>query len=563
MQIASAAPLTRERPTPIEILAGVLLGATVVLHVVAMFPTYFVGQAPLAGQTDQAALYAVLAAAWALALAIGASGPERTQAAAALAVGVVVTELGFRLSDLGDAISFGSKTVGPGLWIMSAAWVVGAVAAVACVLGAAARHRTPSPTPSTPSYPGSLASDGDVPATDGAFASAPVGGLAEAAPTYPEAVEAQPPMADNPYTDLVGTPAGAAVPSPAWWAASHSGGTSFQPVSGHSPTLDSAAVPVADTGAVPVADTGAMPVVDTGTVPVVDTATVPLIIVGEPDETEAVPEAAWVPDGGAVGADVAAMEGATKEPELAVATKQKRQRPVRPPESPEETHERNLWTVLVLVLAVIVAGAFLPAWDRGTATSSVTGQHVVRNLGNAFSGPWQQVLGTVLVAVALVAVPVVAIRLRNKGVAAALAAGGILVLTSQLVAAVVQVNLPVPPADFGLSAAQVAQLGLVLNIKLTAWFVVDAIAAYLLFAAVMIRATLREVPPLAVYSPSAGPYIPGGGPEQWGGGWHPLATPWPQSPGEPQSGFPQPGVPQPGFQTPGLDAPWRQPPTYQ
>ncbi len=533
MQIASAAPLTRERPIPIEIVAGVLLGATVVLHVVAMFPTYFVGQAPLASQTDQAALYAVIAAAWALALAIGASGPERTQAAAALAVGVAVTELGFRVSDLGDAISFGSKTVGAGLWIMTAAWVVGAVAAVVCVLAAAARHRTPLPASSS-GFPGGLASEGDAPATEAPFADGPAGGEVEAAPTYPETSQAQPHLAGNPYTDLAGTPVGAIEASPGGWAASSPAQVSSQPVSGYSPTLDTAAVPVADTATVPVVDTGAVPVVETGAVPVVDTSTVPWIVSGEPDDTEIEtgPEAAWVPTEGSAGAGVPPVEGATAEPDLAVATKtkQKRLRRTRAPESPEEAHERNLWTVLVLVLAVIVAGAFLPAWDRGTATSSVTGQHVVRNLGNAFSGPWQQVVGTVLAAVALVVVPVIAIRLRNKGVAAALAAGGILVLTSQLVAAVVQVNLPVPPADFGLSAAQVAQLGLVLNMKLTAWFVIDAIAAYLLFAAVMIRATLREIPPLTLYTPGSGPYVPGPGPEQWGAGWNPGNAPWRQPP---------------------------------
>ncbi|MGC8513679.1 MAG: hypothetical protein ACP5P1_11715 [Acidimicrobiales bacterium] len=454
MQIATSPGLTHERPSRLELLAGGLLAATVVLHVVAMFPTYFTSQGSLASQTDQAALYAVLAASWALALAIGISGPDRTKGAAALAVGVAATELGFRLSDVGDAVKYGTQTAGAGLWLMSAAWGVGALAAAVCVAAVLQRHR-----PAGTEASGESNWDSQV---AGGAASTDTGREQDVA-GQASSFEA----GDNPYYDLGGSPGGAV----AW--------------------SDDSALPAdlpVDTASVPVVDTASVPVVDTASVPVVDTASV-------------------------------AAAGVSQA---------KRRRTLRSPvaESPEDAHERNLWTVLVFVLAAITAAAFLPAWDRGTATSSITGQSVVRSLGNAFSGPWQQVVGTVVAAVAVLIVPVVAIRLRDKGVGAALAAGAILVLSTQLVAAVVQVNLPVPPADFGLSQAQASQLGLVLSVKLTGWFVVDAIAAYLLFAAVIVRATLRDVPQEALANHAA----PGQSP------WPPDASPVnPWSPTPPPS----------------------------
>ena len=161
------------------------------------------------------------------------------------------------------------------------------------------------------------------------------------------------------------------------------------------------------------------------------------------------------------------------------------------PGAGEDSHERAAWTMLVVVLALLVAGAFLPAWDHAVAYSPVTGQGINRSLGNAFSGPWQQVIGTVLAAVAMAAVPAVAVRLRNRAAGAAAVCGSLLVLGSQLTAAVVQVDQPVSPAQVGLSGGEAARLGLQLALKLTGWFTVDALAAYALFAAVLVWATLR------------------------------------------------------------------------
>jgi hypothetical protein len=349
MQMASeTTAIASRRPGALDFVAALLLLATVVLHVVAMAPTYFAGTGSLMSQPDQAALYSVLAASWALALGIGLTGPHRTPVAAAIAVGVAVTELGFRAADLGDALRFGTGTVGSGLWLMEVAWVVGAAAAVAAVLAARSRHAPKAPALAEPPVPSELDIDWTVP------------------------------------------------PTP------------------------------------------------------------------EVDPVEAAPDPQVVMPAGSI-----------------------------LPDTDEDPHERLAWTLLVAVLAAVVAGAFLPAWDHAVAVSTSTGQSVTRSLGNAFSGPWQQVVGIVVVAVVLLAVPVVAIRLRRKAVGAGLVIGGLLVLTSQLVSAVVQVDEAVPPSDFGINSSQAHSLGLSLSLQLTGWFTVDALAAYALFAAVMVWATLR------------------------------------------------------------------------
>jgi hypothetical protein len=290
-----------------------------------MFPVYFAQQnQSLAGQTDQAALYAVLAASWALVLVVGLSGPARIPIAAAMAVGVAATELGFRMADLGEVFRYGSNQAGDGLWLMTAAWAVGAASAVALVV--AARRQTR--------------------------------------------------LSHQQQLDSIWPPA----PSP-------------------------------------------------------------------PE-----PQATGNP---AVGS-------------------------------------RGAWTAIVAILALGVAGAFLPSWDRYRAVSSVTGRSVSREVGNAFTNnPWQVTVGDVLVSAALLLIPIAAIRMKNRYVGAGLALGALLVLASQLVGAVVQVDMPVAPDVLGLPANQAQQLGVSLTLRLTDWFVLEALAAFALFAAVMVWATLR------------------------------------------------------------------------
>ena len=268
-----------------------------------MVPAYWLHSGSLYSQPDTAGLYSVLAASWALALVLGLTGPHRTPVAAALAAGLAITELGFRVSDLGDALHSHTAIAGAGLWVMEAAWLLGGLGALMAVLAARSRYG----------------------------------------------------------------------------------------------------------------------------------------------------------------------EGSS--------------------EDPEDGHERLAWTLLVVVLAVVVAGSFLPPWDHEVAVNIQTGRSITRSLGNAFDAPWQELLGNVMVGSALLLVPVAAIRLRHKAAGAAAVTGGLLVLASQLVSAVLQVDRP---ADaIGISASQARSLGLSLSLKLTGWFTLDAIAAYALFAAVMVWATLR------------------------------------------------------------------------
>lgn len=386
------------RPAALDFVAALLLLGTVVLHVVAMAPVYFIGSGSLMSQPDQAAMYAVLSASWALALLVGLTGPHRTPVAAALSVGLAVTELGFRVADLGDALKYGTGTVGNGLWLMEAAWVVGAAAAVVAVLAARSRHGRRA------------------------------------------ALEA-PPAADWKID---------------WTAPEDHAGAANPYITG----TESGTETVTETEAGPAGDT-------TTAIPAPDSPTVSM---------EAPPE--------------------SREPTHGIPAPRGGDTSVLPivPDGDEDPHERMAWSALVLVLALVVAGAFLPAWDHAVAVSTQTGQSISRNLGNAFKDqPWQQVVGTVLAAVALLVVPVVAVRLRNKAVGAAAAVGSLLVLSSQFVAAVVQVDQPVPPSDFGISSTQAHNLGLELSLKLTGWFTLDALAAYALFATMMVWATLRVV----------------------------------------------------------------------
>jgi hypothetical protein len=193
--------------------------------------------------------------------------------------------------------------------------------------------------------------------------------------------------------------------------------------------------------------------------------------------------AAWA--AGAAGAVLAGLAARARHRSLAA---------VAAPETAAERSERWAWSVLIWVLAAVTAGAFLPAWDRAVEYRPATGQRVALNLGDAFRGvPWQQMVGTVLVAVALLAVPAVAVRFRHRTAAAAAACGALLVLGTQFVSAVLQVSEPLSPAVFGLSPAQAARLGIELSLRLTAWFTVDVLAAYALLAAVLVSATLRYV----------------------------------------------------------------------
>lgn len=139
-------------PSKLELAAGALLASTVVLHVVGMFPGYFAGGSPqsIASQPDQAALYGVVAGIWALALGFGLSSPSRVRVAAGIAVGATAAEAGFRLSDVGEVFRYGTSQAGTGLWVMVAAWFVGAAAAVVALIAVRRSTRTGHTTAGTP-----------------------------------------------------------------------------------------------------------------------------------------------------------------------------------------------------------------------------------------------------------------------------------------------------------------------------------------------------------------------------------------------------------------------------
>jgi hypothetical protein len=358
------------KPTLTDVIAGLLLIATVILHVVAMIPHYVdsgSNSQPLLSQPDQAALYSILAAAWAGVLVIGLLGPKWLEICAAAAVGVAVTELGFRVADLGWYFRYGTSEQGAGLWIMTVAWAVGAGGAGMAVL-AARRRRDPALLSS------SLV-EADRP---------------EWTPDWPP-----PPMA----------------------------------VSGPDQTLE-----------------------------------VPTVQPTDPTLAAAVPAVTW-PTTSAL----SPRSGDT----MALAS--------LPDEDPTN---RPAWTVAVILLALATAGFFLPAWDHYVWVNTSSGRSGGFSLGNAFSNPWQVTLGNVLCAVALAAVPIAAIRLRNRAAGAALAIGGLAVLASQFVSAVIQLDQPTP--------ASIATPGIDFTVRLTAWFTLDVLAAFLLLAAFLVGATLRR-----------------------------------------------------------------------
>ncbi len=158
--------------------------------------------------------------------------------------------------------------------------------------------------------------------------------------------------------------------------------------------------------------------------------------------------------------------------------------------TPDRATTSVFWTLLLGGLGLITAIFFLPAWDHYVGVATSTGRTFSFNLGNAFSGPWEVVLGNVLVAVAIVAIPLVGSRLRDRGAVAAAVGGSLIVLGSQFVSAVVQVDEPVSLTSI---PARYLELGSQFGIKLTGWFTVDVLAAFALFSAVMVWATSRVV----------------------------------------------------------------------
>jgi hypothetical protein len=424
--------VTARRPTPLEVTAAGLLAASLILHLVAMLPHYYggAGQTSLWSEPDQAAQYAVLAAGWALALGIALTGPGRVRMAAAVAVGLAATEFGLRLSDVGEVFRYGTGEASAGLWLMTAAWVVGAAGAGLAVLAVrrpdrlAAINEPVSDAIPVDSGPQSVSTPRPAGAWDAP--GVPIGG---AGPDPPA-------LFDRP----------AAEPQPeAMFPSSGQEFSTRPPPEWQDSTVPLSVTPESSTVPLPVGPEPITPGRDTGQ----ESSTLAL---AGPDATTSLGSA--LPRSGSIGAGPA---------------------------------------VLIVLLALATAGAFLPAWDHYTGTAAATGRSVSFNLGNAFSGPWQVVIGNVFVALALVAVPLIALRLRVRAAGAALIAGSLIVLASQFTSAIVQVDHHVPPSVAGLTPTQANQLGLQLHMSLTGWFTVDVLAAFALFVAAMVLGHVREV----------------------------------------------------------------------
>ncbi|HWG74748.1 MAG TPA: hypothetical protein VG184_11915 [Acidimicrobiales bacterium] len=116
--------------------AAGLLGASVVVGVVALFPAYLAG-APVTAQVDQLVLDSLLLAGWALAVALLLA--RHPGAGAGLATGVTVAAVGLRLADVGAVIHGGASLAGAGLWLTVAGWFLAAAGAVTAVMAGAKR----------------------------------------------------------------------------------------------------------------------------------------------------------------------------------------------------------------------------------------------------------------------------------------------------------------------------------------------------------------------------------------------------------------------------------------
>jgi hypothetical protein len=417
-------------PTGLEFLVAAFIAASALLHIIAMFPLYFggPGEASIWSQPDQAALYSVLAAGWVVTLVIGLTGPKRLPAAAGMAVGLAVTEFGFRLSDLGQVFRYGTSTAGAGLWLMTVAWVVGALGAGLAVL-AVHRARRTNAAGATPGPDRDSSQVAGVPIDEAheSDAGPPEGRWAPDTLTAPTAV--------GPADDTTG----------------------LADRAGAEDTTGLVDLAGADETA-PLDPTSSFQPAGAATDPVTDHLWA--------EHLERTGHLEW-----------------TGHLESAEPADDERGRP------------SGATIALVVILAAITAGAFLPAWDHYTGVVTSTGRSVSFNLGNAFSGPWQVVLGTVLGALAILAVPIVAVTRRNRVVGAALISGCLVVLAAQFAAAVVQVDAAVPSAIVGLTPGRASQLGLQLHLGLTSWFTVDLLIAFALFITAMVVAFSRPVEP--------------------------------------------------------------------
>jgi hypothetical protein len=163
--------------------------------------------------------------------------------------------------------------------------------------------------------------------------------------------------------------------------------------------------------------------------------------------------------------------------------------------------ERQPRSVLMVLVAVLAAVAFLPSWDRFTAFASRTGASVSFTQGNAFHNPAGIMAGDVVAALAAVALPVIAAFWAPLEVGAWAIAGVFAALGSEVLSAAVQVRVGVTPAllqeltrGIGLTPAQADALGVHFSMSLTGWWTADA-AATVALGALALWAAVDTRPP--------------------------------------------------------------------
>jgi hypothetical protein len=122
----------------LAVAAAVFMVIGAALHAIGLFPNYYSGSS-YGGRADEIALTVVLVLAWCGAAYLVLNPPRRLpQAAAFLAAGLAITEVGFRAVDLA-VLAQPQTDIAAGLWLTTIGWIVcflGTIAAVVWALRA-------------------------------------------------------------------------------------------------------------------------------------------------------------------------------------------------------------------------------------------------------------------------------------------------------------------------------------------------------------------------------------------------------------------------------------------
>lgn len=180
--------------------------------------------------------------------------------------------------------------------------------------------------------------------------------------------------------------------------------------------------------------------------------------------------------------------------------------PLGGPARPQARHAGPL--TLLGLGAVGTAVAFAPAWDSYTLASQSGSQTFTA--GNAFSEPAVIIAGNVLVMAALIAAAIVAALWRPARHGAALLAGAIVPMAAQAISALIQVNEPASPSDFGISQSQASAAGLTITSGVTPvfWVYCVFVIALVISCAWLLAEPGEPVSPSGVPSSLAGPITP-------------------------------------------------------